>query len=443
MPVFLTLHLGVALAGLLWLARRKRDPVAFVAWWFAILLLPVAGVLIWLLVGREPRAAGSPKVPAGAGVFPERLIASGCGTRRRTRGRVRLLHNGSNAFSTLISVLQRARRSVSISYYIICDDRIGRTVTDILIRRARAGVTVRIVYDAFGSRCLKRDFLDRLRREGIDIRPFAPFRFPWFTPSAMRRNHRKVVVVDGRCALLGGINLARYYLDGGRRGCWRDEHLLIEGEAVADLQRLFREDWLRAGGADFPPEPVPEPVRGRTSLQIAWAGRGASRHCLADAFLSCILRAGRRVRITSPYFIPPPALLQALRCAVGCGVRVEVMIPAESDSRLLDLVAESYADDLLAAGVELYRYRKGFLHAKYLIVDDRLAAIGTANMDYRSLELNEEAVAFLYDARIVRELADTFDRDLSACERITPAQWHPDRWRRCAGELLRPFAPLL
>ncbi len=443
MSVFWMFHLGVALMALPRLMRHKRDPIAAAAWWLAILFLPVAGVLLYLLAGREPRSGSFPVRVAARGRSLEGLIACACGTSRRERGRIRLLHDGSNAFSALIAALQRARRSISISYYIICDDRIGRTVTDILVRRARAGVAVRVIYDAYGSRCLKRGFLDRLRREGVDIRPFAPFRFPWFTPSALRRSHRKVVIVDGRCALLGGINLARYYLDGGAQGCWRDEHLLIEGEAVADLQRLFREDWLRVGGADFLPESMAEPVRGRASVQIAWASGGVSRTCLADAFVSAVLRAERRVRIASPYFLPPPALLQALRCAVESGVRVEVMIPAASDSRLLDLVSESYVDDLLAAGVELYRYRKGFLHAKYLVVDDRAAAVGTANMDYRSLELNEEVAAFLYDKGSVRELAAVFDRDRSHCERIQAGQWHPNGWRRCAGELLRLAAPLL
>ncbi len=448
MPVFWMFHLGVAFAVLPRLMRRKRDPVAAAAWWLAILLVPVAGLLLYLLVGCEPRAwepcpRGLDAGAAADGRPLQRLIAAACGSVSRERGSVRLLHDGANAFSALIAALQRARHSISISYYIICDDRIGRTVTDILVRRSRAGVAVRVIYDAYGSRCLKRGFLDRLRREGIDIRPFAPVRFPWFTPSALRRSHRKVVIVDGRCALLGGINLACYYIDGSEQGYWRDEHLMICGEAVEDLQRLFLMDWLRVGGEDFRLEPIARPAPGRTSVQIAWAGRGSSRRCLADAFMLAVLRAESRVRIASPYFMPPPSLLQALRCAAKSGVRVEVMIPAASDSRLLDLVSESYVDDLLAAGVELYRYRRGFLHAKYWVVDDSTAAVGTANMDYRSMELNEEVAAFLYDRATVRELAAVFDSDLAYCERIQADNWHPAGLRRRAGELLRLAAPLL
>lgn len=437
-----TLHLAIALLALPWLANRHRDPIRLAAWWLLTALCPPASLLIYLLVGQEPRAMSCPQPDPEGDFSLDRLIRSGCGAPRRERNRVELLHNGSNAYAALISALQRARRSVSISYYIICDDRIGRTICDILVRRARAGVQVRIIYDAFGSRCLKPQFLKRLRQDGIDIRPYAPVRFPWFTPSAMRRNHRKMVIVDGRQALLGGINLARYYLDGGEQGAWRDEHLSIEGEAVADLQRLFQADWRRAGGADFTPDTPSASIAGHSAVQIGWSGRGGSRHLLFDAFLSVILRAEREIRISSPYFMPPVELLQALRCAASGGVRIRVMIPTLSDSRLLDLAAESYMDDLLAAGVELYRYEKGFLHAKFLIADDRLAAVGTANMDYRSLELNEEVTAFLYDRQLVRQLTQTFDRDLKDCRHVSAANWHPRWWRRRAGELLRIGTPL-
>ena len=440
-PVALFVWLG-------WLLRRERDPVRAAAWWLVAWFFPVGGVVgWWLLRDRHPASPSGPRRGSGRppenGSPVERLIERGCGAPRRNENRVTLLHNASNAFSALIATLQRARRSISVAYYIVCDDRIGRTVADILMRRARAGVRVRMIYDAFGSRRLGRPFIERLRRAGVEVRPYAPLRFPWFTARALRRNHRKVVVVDGCRALLGGINLATYYLEGNRQGSWRDEHLLIEGSAAGDLERLFSADGRQAGGTPFSPQrPSPAPC-GRSPLQIAWAGRGSSRQTLTEAYTTLIVRARRTVRLASPYFIPPPELLRALRCAVGCGVRVQVMVPRQSDSPLLDLVAESYIDDLLAAGVELYRYGRGFLHAKFMVVDDALAAVGTANMDYRSLNLNEEVVAFLYDRRPAAELAAVFDGDLLGCETVTPENWHPRWWRRCLGEGMRLAAPLL
>lgn len=441
MTLFFWLHLGTVLWALPHLTRRLRDPRSAAAWWLAILCLPVAGVLLYALFGWRRRLR--PRPAASGGFSLEQLIGSGCGTVRREFGRVELLHDGRNAFSSLIAALQRARRSVEMEYYIICDDRIGRTVAALLMRRARAGVAVRVIYDAVGSRCLRPDFVRRMRQAGIDVRPFGPLRFPWFRPSSQRRNHRKIVIVDGCRALLGGINLARYYLDGNPQGRWRDEHLLIEGGAVADLRRLFAEDWRRAGGAPLPPAPPCPPIRQRCPLQIAWAGEGPSRHTLVDAFVSVILRAERDIRLCTPYFIPPPAILQALRCAAQGGVRVRAMVPADNGSGVLNRVAESYYDDLFACGVELYRYGEGFLHAKMLLVDERVASVGTANMDYRSLEENEEVTAFLHDRQLVRSLVETFDRDLRSCRRLLPEEWRPAGWSRLAGDLLRLTAPYL
>ena len=444
MTLFFWLHAGVVLWTLPHLMCRLRDPRSAAAWWLAILCLPVAGVLLYALFGWRGHLRY--RTAAAGGFSIERLIGSGCGTARREFGRVELLHDGRSAFPTLIAALQHARRSVEVEYYFLCDDRIGRTVTGLLMRRARAGVAVRVIYDAVGSRSLRPDFVRRLRQSGIDVRPFGPLRFPWFRPASQRRNHRKIVIIDGCRALLGGINLARCYLDGNPQGRWRDEHLLIEGEAAADLRRLFAEDWRRAGGAPLPPLPpiLPSsPVRQRCPLQIAWAGEGPSRHTLVDAFVSVILRAEHDIRLCTPYFIPPPGILQALRCAAQGGVRVRVMVPADNGFWVLNRVAESYYDDLFACGVELYRYGEGFLHAKLLLVDERVASVGTANMDYRSLEENEEVTAFLHDRQLVRSLAATFDSDLRSCRRLRPEEWRPRRSSRLAGNLLRLAAPYL
>ena len=179
----------------------------------------------------------------------EQIVARGCGTRPAPRNSVSLLHNGSNAFTALIAALQHAVRSIHMEYYIIRDDRIGRTIAEILIRKARVGLEVRVIYDAVGSWRLSRTTLRRMHDAGVRTAAFEPVRFPWFTTRVSRRNHRKIVVTDGRVAFLGGINIAKYYLDGDYMGKWRDEHLRIEGDAVKDLQRLFIADWARVTDA--------------------------------------------------------------------------------------------------------------------------------------------------------------------------------------------------
>ena len=444
MYIALTLHLLWTLGAAAVITRRQRIPASAAAWLALVFLLPVAGTLLYVLAGyRRAVPAAEPCDCRGDAV--EQIVARGCGTRPAPRNSVSLLHNGSNAFTALIAALQHAVRSIHMEYYIIRDDRIGRTIAEILIRKARVGLEVRVIYDAVGSWRLSRTTLRRMHDAGVRTAALQPVRFPWFTTRVSRRNHRKIVVTDGRVAFLGGINIAKYYLDGDYMGKWRDEHLRVEGDAVADLQKLFIADWARVRGEslDIRRHIAPHDIRQRLPIQLAWAEEGPSRLTIAEAFAAAIVRAQRRVRISSPYFLPPAMLLDALRLAARSGVRVQVMIPTCSDSPFTDLISDSYVGDLLDAGIELYRYANGFLHAKLLIVDDDTASVGTANMDYRSLLDNLEVTAFIRDRQVVRELSATFDGDLASCRRIVRGEWRPAAWRRTLGDVLRLVSPLM
>ena len=445
----LLIHLLWLLAAVPVVVRQHRHPASAAAWLAVIGLLPLVGTLLYLLAGFRKRIR-YPKGPERVeGLFfddrLERIIHAGCGTRTTLHNHVELLHNGNNAFTALIAALQRAARTIHMEYYIFRDDRIGRTIADILVRKARAGLEVRVIYDAVGSSGMSRALLRRMSDAGIDIHPFEPLRFPWFTSRSTRRNHRKIVVTDGRVAFLGGINIAKYYLDGDSMGKWRDEHLRIEGDAVADLQRLFLADWAHVRGERLDPARciARHTVRRRLPLQVSWAGEGPTRTTLAEAFATTIMTARERIRLCTPYLLPPVVLFEALRMAARSGVRVEAMIPAYSDSRIADRIADSYIEDLLDAGIRLYRYENGFLHAKLLLADDRIASIGTANLDYRSLADNWEVTVFIRDRRTVEELSTTFDKDLASCRRITRATWNPTPVRRFVGDVLRLASPLL
>lgn len=443
MRTVLAIHLVWALAAVPVVTRRQRLPASAAAWLGLILLLPVAGTLLYVLAAPRRHSA---RPAAREGDDPvERIIACGCGTRPTPCNDLRLLHNGNNAFTALIAALQHATRSIHLEYYIIRDDRVGRTIAAILARKARAGLEVRVIYDAVGSWSLPGGLLRRLREAGVATAAFEPLRFPWFTTRATRRNHRKIAITDGKVAFLGGINIAKYYLDGDYTGKWRDEHLRIEGDAVADLQRLFLDDWSRAGGERLPTDRyvAPHAIRRRLPIQVAWSGEDASRRTIADAFAAAIVRARERVRICTPYPLPPALILDAMRLATRSGVRIEMLIPARSDSAITDLVCDSYVDDLLDAGVELYRYRRGFLHAKIVIIDDTLASVGTANLDYRSLVDNFEVTAFIRDRRTVRELTRSFDDDLAASVAVDRHGRRVAVWRRLAGDSLRLVSPLM
>ena len=320
MYIVLLLHLAWALMAVPVVTRQQRVPASAATWLALILLLPVAGTLLYILAGYR-RNGPAADCPACRGDRLEQIIAHGCGTRPTRYNRVGLLHNGNNAFTALIASLQRATRSIHMEYYIIRDDRIGHTIAEILIRKARAGLEVRVIYDAVGSWRLSRKTLRRMHDAGVETAAFEPVRFPWFTTRVTHRNHRKIVVTDGKVAYLGGINIAKYYLDGDYMGKWRDEHLRVEGDAVADLQRLFIADWARVRGEylDSRRYIAPHGIRRRLPIQLAWAEEGPSRTPLPRP------SSGR----TAPYASPRPISCPLPCCstrsgwqrAAGCGYR--------------------------------------------------------------------------------------------------------------------------
>ncbi len=450
MFILLILHLLMALAAAAALLRQERTPATALAWLLAILLVPFAGSILYLLAGYRRPLHDVPATDAEPPVGIERMLWFDCATRIRHHNRVEQLHDGSEAFAALIAALQGARRYIHLSYYIFADDRVGQAFGRVLMRKARAGVEVRLLYDAVGSWKLSKRFVRQLRDAGVEVRPYGPLRFPWFSPRANRRNHSKIAVIDGNTGFVGGINIAERYLDGDALGRWRDEHLRIEGEAVMDLQRLFAADWLQEGGtltSDNPDRYEPTIQTGAlplAPLQIAWTREDHSRHTLNDLFAQLIDETRHTLRLSSPYFLPPPALYEALLRALRRGCRVLVMLPDRSDVWLARRATDSYLGRLLDAGAEIYRYEGGFLHAKRLFVDSNVASVGTANFDYRSLDYNTEATALLLDPKSIEQALQRFDADLERCRRITREEWHNRSSIRNTGDrIARLFAPLL
>lgn len=447
MYLFLILHLLLAAWATTALMRQERTPATALAWLLAILFIPVVGCTLYLLAGYRRPLHDIPATDAEPPAGIERMLWHDCATRIRLHNRVEQLHDGSEAFAALIAALQGARRHIHLSYYIFADDRVGHAFGDILMRKARAGVEVRLLYDAVGSWKLSKRFVQQLRKAGVEVRPYAPLRFPWFSPRANRRNHSKIAVIDGRIGFVGGINIAERYLDGDALGRWRDEHLRIEGEAVTDLQRLFAADWIQEGGtwiSDNYKPTIDTETLPLSPLQIAWTREDHSRHTLSDLFAQLIDQTRHTLRLSSPYFLPPAALYEALLRALHRGCRILIMLPDRSDVWLARRATDSYLGSLLEAGAEIFRYEGGFLHAKRLLIDDDVASVGTANFDYRSLDYNTEATALLLDHATVQQALRRFDADLERCRRITVEEWHNRPTSRALGDrIARLFAPLL
>lgn len=366
---------------------------------------------------------------------------------------VKVLLNGENKFPEVLRVLKEAKNHIHIEYYIYEDDETGRAIEEVLIEKAKEGVDVRFIYDDFGSRSIRRKMANRLTNAGVKIFPFHKVIFFRLANRINYRNHRKIIVVDGNKAFVGGINVSNKYVNNPEFGndlFWRDTHLMIEGQGAYYLQYLFMCDWnfcasenLSPNKDFFPSQPI-QPVLGDKMVQIVSSGPDSLTPSIYHSLIQVINIAREELLITTPYFIPGESIVDALIIAAMGGVNVKLLVPGISDSRVVNAAAHSYYDDLLKAGVKIYLYQKGFVHAKTVVADGKISVVGTANMDYRSFDLNFEVNAIVYDAEIAAELSDAFANDISHADLIDSAVWF-DRPRitQLMEKTARLISPLL
>lgn len=366
---------------------------------------------------------------------------------------VKLIVNGENKFPDLLEALKSATDHIHIEYYIFEDDIIGREIENILIQKVREGVQVRFIYDDYGSRSIRRTIVPRMIAHGIECFPFFKIRFITFANRLNYRNHRKIVVIDGITAFIGGINVSDKYINDINQAdklFWRDTHLRIDGPGVQYLQYLFLCDWnfcaelkLEPNGKFFPPLNS-IPVKGNKIVQIAASGPDSPSPAILYSILQSINLASKEVLITSPYLIPNESLLDALCIASMGGVKVKILVPMKSDSIFVDYAVRSYYSDLLKAGIELFQYTKGFIHAKTMVCDAKIAMIGTANMDSRSFDLNFEVNAIVYDKQVAIDLAAIFYDDLKDSVKLNETDWERrSGLKKFMEKVVRLFSPLL
>lgn len=375
-----------------------------------------------------------------------------------TGNAVKLLQNGEEKFPEVIATLNAATHHIHIEYYIYEDDAIGNEIKRILIKKAREGVRVRLIYDAFGSRSLRRKFINDLRSAGAEIYPFNRIHFRPLANRLNYRNHRKIIVVDGHVGFVGGINISDRYINGSdtrRRRFrrkplvyWRDTHLRIDGPGVQYLQYLFFCDWNFCAKQRLQPNElyfnVQKSVGGDENVQIAAGGPDSPLSTIMLSLMKAITLARKEILITTPYFIPGESILNALKVAALGGVAVKILAPGISDSRLVNAAAWSYFDDLLRAGVEIYLYSKGFIHVKTMVVDGLISIVGTANMDFRSFDLNFEVNAVVYGEKLGGELRASFFNDLSDSEQIEADAWRQrPKYKQLPEKIARLLSPLL
>ena len=348
---------------------------------------------------------------------------------------VTLLVNGENKFPDVIKSLKNAKHHIHIEYYIYDNDEIGNQVAKVLIEKAKEGVEVRFIYDDFGSRGIRKNIVHQLREAGAEAYPFYKIHLIMFANRMNYRNHRKIIVIDGTIGYVGGINVSDHYINQSKNKVfWRDTHLKIVGSSVFNLQSIFLADWNFCANQkiyfsiDYFPEGKKDIYYGNHMVQIVPSGPDSKYPRIKYTLIQAILTAQHEVCITTPYFIPDKSFLEAINIAALSGIRVQLLLPGVSDSFIVNTTTQAYFQDLLDAGVEIYIYNKGFVHAKTMVCDKKVAIVGTANLDNRSFDLNFEINANIFDEQVANELKEIFENDLTLSTQITAEEWTQRPW---------------
>lgn len=432
---------------------ERRNATSTWAWLMVLFFIPIAGFILYLIFGRKLSnreiftwdaksklgiqtavQAQMRAVEQGEITYKDKELADykdlyylhlrNNDALLTQDNDVNIFTDGKEKFDALIEDIKQATDHIHMLYYIVRDDGLGQRIADALIERAQAGVEVRFLYDDMGSRRLGRKFIRRLTDAGIEVVSFFPPLIPKINLKINFRNHRKLAIIDGKIGYLGGFNIGDEYLGKSKKfGYWRDTHLRIKGGAVRNMQVRFILDWNVASKntIDFEDRFYDRghSANGDVGIQIVSSGPDSNWEQIKLGYIKMILNAKEYIYIQTPYFIPDESLMDAVRIAALSGVKVKIMIPNKPDHPFVYWATMSYVGELLHAGADAYIYQNGFLHAKTIVVDGKIASVGTANIDVRSFQLNFEVNAFLYDIEIAEELVEKFKIDIMHSTQMT------------------------
>jgi cardiolipin synthase A/B len=434
-------HLGGILSAIhaVWNCRTSASAIA---WSLALVLFPYLALPAYWILGTY-RFAGYQRA-FRVGSFDRRTVAEylqkvekyavrnpnpvELGFERlalfpiTTHNKVDLLIDGEQMFACLFAEIEKAEKYVLLEYFLIADDDIGRELKDLLIKKARQGVSIYFVYDEWGSIGLPYAYLRELREVGIRIFPFYPARLGTGRLQYNFRNHRKITVVDGSVALVGGVNVHDDSL--GKNpfyGAWRDTHLRVEGPSVEGIQLAFLADYFWASDGQVPEHLDLNPIpcrEGNTKAVYVGSGPADENDAGTLFFLHCIHSAQRRIWLATPYFVPIPSVLDALKVAALRGVEVKVIIPLRWDLLIMYMAAYSYLPEAEACGIEIHRYCAGHLHQKVMLIDDEISWVGSSNLDARSMQLNFEGNYVVFDRDFATQIEKMLQHDLKRSTRM-------------------------
>lgn len=467
MAAFYILYFAVIITTVFVVILDNRNPVKTMAWILVLFFLPVAGLVFYLFFGRStrrehlisrkgyarltkrPMAEYQTQVSLHAPIEKQTLMnffSHVNGALPFGGNRTTVYIDGASMLADLIKELYRAKHHIHVEFYIFEDDAVGRLVRDVLIDKAREGVKVRVLHDDVGCWKVSHAFYEQMLCEGIEVMSFLKVRFPQFTGKVNYRNHRKIVVIDGKVGFVGGMNLAERYVKGVPWGVWRDTHAKLEGKAVYGLQTAFLTDWYAMDRTLFTSaEYFPKTdVRGNVVAQIVTSDPVGEWRDIMQGLMMAICSARRYFYVQTPYFLPDEEVKTALQTAALAGVDVRIMLPKKADTWLIHKASLSYLAEMMKAGVKIYLYRKGFIHSKLMVSDDEFSTIGSTNMDFRSFEHNFEANAFFYDKDTASALKEIFLADQRGCMLLSLKVWDKRSWKSKVTEsVVRLLSPLL
>lgn len=466
------------LLALLIIFFQRREPRTVWAWLLVLYFIPILGFVLYLLFGQTYRKDKMFRMKEIEGevkyavrrqeesIYRKKLILSNPEMNRykdlilynlnesdavlTDNNDVRVFTDGRDKFRALIQEMEQAQNYIHMQYYIIKNDELWQKIEEVLIRKAEQGVEVRILFDSMGCRSMHYKDWKRLEDAGVEVAEFFPALLGNLQLRINYRNHRKIVVIDGRIGFVGGFNIGREYIGLDKKfGYWRDTHLCIEGAAVTTLAVRFVLDWNYAAKENLFVEDrlfqIPEYKRnGRDPVQIISSGPDSKSAEIKNNYLRLINKAQHHIYIQTPYFIPDDSIKDALYMAAKSGIDVRIMIPCKPDHPFVYWATYSYIGEMIDAGAKCYTYDNGFLHAKGITIDGKVSCYGTANMDIRSFMLNFEVNATVYSERTTRKLEEAFENDIKQSTLITRAIYdNRSLVIRIKEQFSRLFSPLL
>jgi cardiolipin synthase len=456
--IIFALYITILIAVGIRIILNTTTPSKGLAYLLLIFALPVVGILFYLSVGLNyrKRKLYQKKIAIDDEAFPElkskslRYTDSVLSKHKKKLGvfyplasflsqnsiisdnnKVELLFNGEEKFPEVLETLKSATKYIHLEYYIYENDTIGNEIAQTLIAKAREGVKVRFIYDDFGCKNIRSNIVKELVSNGVEAFAFNKINFVQFANRLNYRNHRKIIVVDGKIGFIGGINVSDKYINPSKTDLyWRDTHLKVEGNAVLNLQYTFLTDWnfcakqnLKFSFDFFPVEDL-KTENGDKIVQILSSGPDSDYPNILYSLIQTILSAKKEILITTPYLIPNNSFLNALKIAALSNVKIKIIVPKKSDSLVVGLTTNSFFQELLEAGVSIYRYKRGFVHAKTMVCDATVAHVGTANLDNRSFDLNFEINAVVYDEKIAESLESKFNEDIKDSDIVDLNEWN-------------------